>query len=62
MDKKERKKKKKLKLSPLVQSIVNDWEAGSDTDVLGSYTGNSIETVKPQQDADVKRKLRKAVA
>ena len=52
MDKKERKKKKKLKLSPLVQSIVNDWEAGSDTDVLGSYTGNSIETIKPQQDAD----------
>ncbi len=53
MDKEHKnKKKKKLKLSPLVQSIVNDWEAGSDTDVLGSYTGNSIETVKPQQDAD----------
>ncbi len=52
MDKKEHKKKKKLKLSPLVQSIVSDWEAGSDTDVLGSYTGNSTETVKPQQDAD----------
>lgn len=51
MDKKER-KKKKLRLSPLVQSIVNDWEAGSETDVLGSYTGNSTETVKPQQDAD----------
>ena len=52
MNKKERKKKKELKLSPLVQSIVSDWEAGSDTDVLGSYTGNSTETVKPQQDAD----------
>lgn len=46
------KKKKKLKLSPLVQSIVNDWEAGSETDVLGSYTGNPSETVRPQQDAD----------
>jgi hypothetical protein len=52
MNKKEHKKKKELKLSPLVQSIVSDWEAGSDTDVLGSYTGNSTETVKPQQDAD----------
>lgn len=52
MNKKERKKKKELKLSPLVQSIVSDLEAGSDTDVLGSYTGNSTETVKPQQDAD----------
>ena len=49
MDKEHKnRKKKKPKLSPLVQSIVNDWEAGSDTDVLGSYTGNSIETVKPQ--------------
>ena len=46
------KKKKKLKLSPLVQSIVNDWEAGSETDVLGSYAGNPSETVRPQQDAD----------
>lgn len=53
MDKKRAgKKKKKLKLSPLVQSIVNDWEAGSETDVLGSYTGNPSETVRPQQDAD----------
>ena len=53
MDKEHKnRKKKKQTLSPLVQSIVNDWEAGSDTDVLGSYTGNSTETVKPQQDAD----------
>ena len=52
MNKKERKNKKELKPSPLVQSIVSDWEAGSATDVLGSYTGNSTETVKPQQDAD----------
>lgn len=49
---KEKKKKKKLKLSPLVQSIVDDWEVGSETDVLGSYTGNPSETVRPQQDAD----------
>ena len=51
MDKKER-KKKKLKLSPLVQSIVNDWEAGSETDVLGSYTGNPYRDFYPEQDAD----------
>ena len=52
MEKKKVKKKKKLKLSPLVQSIVSDWEAGGETDVLGSYTGNPSETVRPQQDAD----------
>lgn len=46
---------KKSKLSPLVQSIVNDWEAASDddvSDVLGSYTGNPSEGDYPQQDAD----------
>lgn len=47
--------KKKGKLSPLVQSIVNDWETASDddiSDVLGSYTGNPTEGDYPQQDAD----------
>lgn len=48
-------KKKKLKLSPLVQSIVDDWETASEddiSDVLGSYTGNPSEDDYPQQDAD----------
>lgn len=58
MDKKERSKKKskqRAKISPLVQSIINDWETASDddiSDVLGSYTGNPSETDYPQQDAD----------
>ena len=52
MEKKKKNKKRKPELSPLVQSIVSDWEAGSETDVLGSYTGNPSETVRPQQDAD----------
>lgn len=48
-------RKKKIKLSPLVQSIVDDWETASDddiSDVLGSYTGNPSEGDYPQQDAD----------
>ena len=52
MEKKKNNKKRKPELSPLVQSIVSDWEAGSETDVLGSYTGNPSETVRPQQDSD----------
>ena len=52
MEKKNKNRKRKPELSPLVQSIVSDWEAGSETDVLGSYTGNPSETVRPQQDAD----------
>ena len=48
-------KKKKAKLSPLVRSIISDWETASDddiSDVLGSYTGNPSEVDYPQQDAD----------
>ena len=58
MDKKKNsaeRRKKKAKLSPLVQSIVDDWETASDddiSDVLGSYTGNPSEGDYPQQDAD----------
>lgn len=58
MDKNEKsnkKSKRRAKLSPLVQSIISDWEAASDddiSDVLGSYTGNPSETDYPQQDAD----------
>lgn len=54
-NKKSKNQKKKAKLSPLVQSIVNDWETASDddiSDVLGSYTGNPSEGDYPQQDAD----------
>lgn len=53
--KSDKNKKKKPKISPLVQSIINDWETASDddiSDVLGSYTGNPSETDYPQQDAD----------
>ena len=58
MDSKETKNKKskrRAKLSPLVQSIINDWETASDediSDVLGSYTGNPPDGDYPQQDAD----------
>ena len=52
MEKKKNNKKRKPELSPLVQSIVSDWEAGSETDVLGSYTGNPYRDFYPEQDAD----------
>lgn len=54
-EKKQKNKSKKQKLSPLVQSIVNDWETAGEqdaSDVLGSYTGNPSEVDYPQQDAD----------
>lgn len=54
-DKKKQAKKNKPKISPLVQSIIDDWETASDddiSDVLGSYTGNPAEGDYPQQDAD----------
>ncbi|MCQ2485431.1 MAG: hypothetical protein MJ168_08890 [Clostridia bacterium] len=55
MNENNKKHKKRIKLSPLVQSIVNDWETASDddiSDVLGSYTGNPSEDDYPVQDAD----------
>ena len=55
MNENNKKHKKRIKLSPLVQSIVNDWEAAGEddiSDVLGSYTGNPSEVDYPQQDAD----------
>lgn len=55
MNENNKKHKKRIKLSPLVQSIVNDWETASEddiSDVLGSYTGNPSETDYPVQDAD----------
>lgn len=55
MNENNKKHKKRIKLSPLVQSIVNDWETASEddiSDVLGSYTGNPSEGDYPVQDAD----------
>ena len=52
---KEKKNKKKTKISPKVRSIISDWETASDdsiSDVLGSYTGNPADMEMPQQDAD----------
>lgn len=48
-----KKKKSKQKLSPVVESIIDEWEtAGDISDVLGSYTGNPVDRVQPEQDAD----------
>ena len=52
MEKKNKKEKKQKKLSPLVESIIADWETASESDVLGSYTGNPEEGDMPVQDAD----------
>ncbi|MBR3835821.1 MAG: hypothetical protein IKJ69_03425 [Clostridia bacterium] len=51
-NKKNKNEKKKIKLSPLVESIIADWETASESDVLGSYTGNPEEDEMPVQDAD----------
>lgn len=54
-EKSKKKAKRRIKLSPLVQSIIDDWETASDediSDVLGSYTGNPSDDDYPQQDAD----------
>ena len=54
-NRKSKRKSARAKLSPLVRSIINDWEAASEddvSDVLGSYTGNPSEVDYPQQDAD----------
>ena len=52
MDKKNKNEKKKKKLSPLVESIIADWETASESDVLSSYTGNPETGDMPVQDAD----------
>lgn len=54
-EKSKKKSKRRARLSPLVQSIISDWETASDediSDVLGSYTGNPSDDDYPQQDAD----------
>lgn len=48
-------RKNKNKKSPLVESIISDWQNASDdglSDVLGSYTGNPEIDEQPIQDAD----------
>lgn len=55
MEKKDKKSKKQRKLSPLVESIVEEWETAEEDgvfDVLGSYTGNPEDGGRPIQDAD----------
>lgn len=55
MEKKDKKSKKPRKLSPLVESIIEEWETAEENDtfdVLGSYTGNPEDGGKPIQDAD----------
>ena len=53
MEKKNKKKQKKL--SPLVESIVEEWETAEEDgvfDALGSYTGTPEDGGRPIQDAD----------
>ena len=55
MNKKNKKEKKRQKLSPLVESIVEEWETGDENgvfDALGSYTGTADDGGRPIQDAD----------
>lgn len=52
VEKKNKNEKKKPKLSPLVEAIIADWETASESDVLGSYTGNPEKDEMPVQDAD----------
>lgn len=55
MNKKNKKEKKHQKLSPLVESIVEEWETGDENgvfDALGSYTGTADDGGRPIQDAD----------
>ena len=55
MEKKNKKQKKQNKLSPVVESIVEEWEAADEDgvfDALGSYTGIANDGGRPVQDAD----------
>lgn len=50
-----KKKKTKQKLSPVVESMLDEWEIANDDDaidVLGSYTGTPVDGVHPEQDSD----------
>lgn len=55
MEKKNKKQKKQNKLSPVVESIVEEWETADEDgvfDALGSYTGIANDGGRPVQDAD----------
>ncbi|MBO5420584.1 MAG: hypothetical protein J6A67_01405 [Clostridia bacterium] len=57
MEKKNKNKnsKKQRKLSPLVESIIEEWETADEDgvfDALGSYTGTPEDGGVPIQDAD----------
>lgn len=55
MEKKNKKAKKQRKLSPVVESIIEEWETSSEDgvfDALGSYTGMAEDGSRPIQDAD----------
>ena len=54
--KRKKSKDDERKVFPIVADMMGVWEEIAEeddvSDILGSYTGNSTETVKPQQDAD----------
>ena len=55
MNKNNKKEKKNKKLSPLVESIVEEWETADEDgvyDALGRYTGTAEDGGRPIQDAD----------
>ena len=55
MEKKNKKAKKQKKMSPIVDAMLEEWEAANEsdiTDVLGSYTGTPLTGEIPEQDAD----------
>lgn len=55
MEKKNKNHKKRRQLSPLVESIVEEWETADEAgvfDALGSYTGTAEDGGRPIQDAD----------
>ena len=55
MEKKNKKSKKQKKMSPIVESIIDEWETADEDgvfDALGSYTGMAEDGGRPVQDAD----------
>lgn len=56
MSKKDKKKNKEISQSAVITEMLKDWDSeryGVEvTDVLGSYTGNPIDSLFPEQDAD----------
>ena len=54
--KRKKSKDDERKVFPIVADMMGVWEEIAEeddvSDILGSYTGNPSETVRPQQDAD----------